>query len=103
MLKAGLAIFLIFKKKTKKSDLFDLNQIFLIWIDFFDFFLSNHQTPLEVNQSSSAQHLRVANSNYATKIKQIYIQIKEIDKVKSWTNCVKIRGKSSTFKWWNPD
>ena len=27
---SGLAIFLIFKKKSKKSDLFDLNQIFLI-------------------------------------------------------------------------
>ena len=30
-------------------------------------------------------------------------QIKEIDEVKSWITCVKIRGKSSTFKWWNLD
>ena len=30
MCHAGLAIFLIFKKKSKKSDLFDLNQIFFI-------------------------------------------------------------------------
>ena len=47
--------------------------------------------------------IRVANSNYALKIKQIYIQIKEIDEVKSWINCVETRGKSSTFKWWNPN
>ena len=47
--------------------------------------------------------LRVASSNYAIKIKQIYIQMEKIDEVKSWINCVEIRGKSSTFKWWNPD
>ena len=61
-------------------------------MDFFEFFfLSNHPTPLEVNQSYSAQSLRDANSNYALKIKQIYIQIKEIDEVKSWINCVNQR------------
>ena len=75
---------------------------YLNWF-FFYFFLSKQPTPLEVNQSSWAQCLRVANSNYAIKIKQIYIQMKEIDEVKSWINCVEIRGKSSTFKWWNPD
>ena len=51
---------------------------------FFNFlFLSNHPTPPEVNQSSSAQCLRVDNSNNAIKVKQIYIQIKEINEVKS--------------------
>ena len=79
----GLAIFLIFLKESKKSDLFDLNQSFYLnrFVLFF-FFLSNHPTPLVVNQSNSAQRLRVANSNYALKIKQIYIQIKEINEVK---------------------
>ena len=35
---AGLAIFLILKKKSKKSDLFDLNQIFFYLNRFFKFF-----------------------------------------------------------------
>ena len=59
------------KKKMKKigfiwfkSDFFDLNR-------FLIFFSSNHPTPLEVNQSSSAQCVRDVNSNYAIKIKQI--------------------------------
>ena len=65
--------FFWFKKKIEKSDLFDLNQIFWFKLIFLIFFLSNHPTPLEVNQSNSAQHLRVANSNYAFKIKQIYL------------------------------
>ena len=81
-----------------QSDFLDLNRFF-----FYFSFLSNHPTPQEVHWSSSAQCLRLANSKYAIKIKQIYIQIKEIDKVKSGINYVKIRGKSSTFKWWNPD
>ena len=95
------------KKKKKKSDLFDLNQIFfpieINLLIYLVIFLSNHLKPLEVNHtpSSSAQCLRVANSNYAIKIKQIYIQMKNIRGVKSWINCVKIRGKSSTFTWWN--
>ena len=94
--------FFDFFKKIKKigfiwfkSDFFDLNQFFL-------FFLSNHPTLLEVNQSSSAQCLPVDNSNNAIKVKQIYIQVKETNEVKSWINCVEIRGKSSTLKWWNP-
>ena len=88
--------FFFLKIKKKKSDLF-------FWFKSIFFPPSNHPTPLEVNQSSSAQCLRVASSNYVIKIKQIYIQIKEIDEVKSWINCVTIRGKSNTFKWWNPD
>ena len=101
--KSRVGDFFDFLKKSKKigfiwfkSDFFYLN-----W--FFDFFLSSHPTPLEVNQSSSAQCLRVDNSNNAIKVKQIYIQIKEINMIKPWINCVEIRGKSSTLKWWNPD
>ena len=71
-----------------KSDILNLNHFFII-------FRSNHPTPLEVNQSSSAQYQWVANSNYAIKIKQIYIQMKEINEIKSWKHCVEIRGKSN--------
>ena len=46
---------------------------FLIQIQFFIFFSYRplHLTPLEVNQSSSVQCLRVANFNYAMKKKTI--------------------------------
>ena len=74
-----------------------LNQIFFFWIKINFLKISNHLTPLQVNHSTSAQCLRVANSNYATKIKQIYIQMKKkkkkkkINKIKSWIDCVEIR------------
>ena len=58
-----------------KSDFFDLNQFC---------FLSNHIIPLQVNQSRSAQSLRIANANNAIKIKEFYIQMKQIDKVIVW-------------------
>ena len=48
----------------QNQDSFDLNQIFFLFKSIFNFvFLSNHPTPLEVNQINSAQCLRVANSN----------------------------------------
>ena len=80
-------------KITNSSDAIKIKQVY-------------KDTPLEVNQSSSAHCLRVTNSSDAIKIKQIYIQIKKkkkkkSSKVKSWINCVEIRGKSSTLKWWN--
>ena len=73
--------FNFFKMKT--------NSIFLN-LDFFFHFLpfSNQVNPLEINQSSSAQCLRVPNSKYAMKIKQFYIQMKK----KWWGNILNILG-----------
>ena len=70
---------LLFIRVGDFFDYFVIKKIGFIWFKS-DFFLfesffphSNHLTPLEVNQSSSAQCLRVANSNYTIKTKQIYI------------------------------